>query len=126
MCIVNANYVDQEGMSVGQAQLLDDIISIVSPVASQYFLPCSIPGPVYSRAQVELDPESVPSAVERVTVTYELSDQHELFERMGIAQGKRRGRLKLNRRRSLSRRGRSVEARVRLSGLSNIRVHKRC
>ena len=125
MYTVNANYVGQEGMSVGQAQLLDDIISIVSPIASQYF-PCSIPGPVYSRAQVELGPESVPSAVERMTVTYELSDQHELFERMGIAQGKRRGILKLNTRRSLPRRGRSVEARVRLSGLSNIRVHKRC
>lgn len=62
--IVNTNYVGLAGMSVGQAHLLDDIISML-----------------------ELDPESGPSIFERVTLTYGLGDQHGLFEQMRIVQG---------------------------------------
>jgi len=47
------------GMTVGQAHLLDDIISLL-----------------------ELDPDKGPGIYERMTLTYGLGDQHGLFESM--------------------------------------------
>ncbi|KAI0938861.1 hypothetical protein AcV5_000448 [Taiwanofungus camphoratus] len=61
--IVNANYQGLLGMTVGQAHLLDDIISML-----------------------ELDPDTGPSIFERLTLTYGLGEQHGLFEPMKAAQ----------------------------------------
>ncbi|KJA16936.1 hypothetical protein HYPSUDRAFT_46852 [Hypholoma sublateritium FD-334 SS-4] len=57
--IVNANYHGSMGMAVGQAHLLDDIISLL-----------------------ELDPDEGPGIFERMTITYGLGDQHTLYEPM--------------------------------------------
>jgi len=54
--IVNANYPMGFGMAVGQAHLLEDIISLL-----------------------ELDPDDGPSIIERMTFTYGLGEQHALF-----------------------------------------------
>jgi m7GpppX diphosphatase len=54
--IVNANYPPGFGMAVGQAHLLDDIISLL-----------------------ELDPDDGPSIIERMTFTYGLGEQHGLY-----------------------------------------------
>lgn len=57
---MNANYQGAMwGMSVGQAHLLDDIISLL-----------------------ELDLEEGPSVFERMTLTYGLGDQHGLVDAM--------------------------------------------
>ncbi|CAL1709284.1 unnamed protein product [Somion occarium] len=61
--IVNANYIGTAGSTVGQAHLLDDLISML-----------------------ELDPEDGPSIFERLTLTYGLGDQHGLYESMRAAQ----------------------------------------
>ncbi|THH17308.1 hypothetical protein EW146_g3476 [Bondarzewia mesenterica] len=61
--IVNANYIGLTGMAVGQAHLLDDIISML-----------------------ELDSESGPSILQRMTFSYGLGEQHGLFEQMRVAQ----------------------------------------
>ncbi|KAF8957286.1 HIT-like domain-containing protein [Flammula alnicola] len=63
--IVNANFQgNMLGMSVGQAHLLDDIISLL-----------------------QLDPEEGPGVFERMTLTYGLGDQHGLFEAMRHSSG---------------------------------------
>ncbi|KAF9648371.1 HIT-like protein [Thelephora ganbajun] len=54
--IVNANHPVGLGMAVGQAHLLDDIISLL-----------------------ELDPDDGPSIIERMTFTYGLGEQHGLY-----------------------------------------------
>jgi len=61
--IVNANYVGVWGNTVGQAHLLDDIVSLL-----------------------ELDGDDGQSILERMTFTYGLGDQHGLFESMKAAQ----------------------------------------
>ncbi|KAJ3552481.1 hypothetical protein NM688_g4129 [Phlebia brevispora] len=61
--IMNANYYGLMGSTVGQAHLLDDIISLL-----------------------ELDPDSGPSIFERVTLTYGLGDLHALYEPLRKAQ----------------------------------------
>ncbi|KAI0827016.1 scavenger mRNA decapping enzyme [Trametes gibbosa] len=61
--IVNANYHGLQGMSAGQAHLLDDIISLI-----------------------ECDPEEGPSILQRMTLTYTLGEQHGLYEPMKAAQ----------------------------------------
>ncbi|OBZ77298.1 m7GpppX diphosphatase [Grifola frondosa] len=61
--IVNANYQGLHGMSVGQAHLLDDVISLL-----------------------ECDPDDGPSVFQRMTFTYGLGEQHSLFEPMKAAQ----------------------------------------
>ncbi|TFY77925.1 hypothetical protein EWM64_g6088 [Hericium alpestre] len=61
--IVNTNYVGLPGMSVGQAHLLDDIISLL-----------------------ELDPPGAPSILQRMTLSYGLGDQHGLFVPLKAAQ----------------------------------------
>ncbi|GJE86757.1 scavenger mRNA decapping enzyme [Phanerochaete sordida] len=63
--IVNANYYGSMGGTVGQAHLLDDIISLL-----------------------ELDPDTYegPSIFERLTLTYGLGNQHGLYEAMTEAQ----------------------------------------
>ncbi|TFY72706.1 hypothetical protein EVG20_g305 [Dentipellis fragilis] len=61
--IVNANFTGLAGMSVGQAHLLDDIISLL-----------------------ELDPPSGPSILQRMTLTYGLGEQHGLFAALHAAQ----------------------------------------
>ncbi|KAF9478190.1 mRNA decapping enzyme [Pholiota conissans] len=58
--IVNVNYQGNIlGMSIGQAHLLDDVISLL-----------------------ELDPETGPGIFERMTLTYGLGDQHGLYQVM--------------------------------------------
>ncbi|KAH8117217.1 scavenger mRNA decapping enzyme [Phellopilus nigrolimitatus] len=61
--IVNANYVGIPSMAVGQAHLLEDIISLI-----------------------ELSPPGSPSLLAQMTLTYGLGEQHGLFEGMKSAQ----------------------------------------
>ncbi|KZT13309.1 scavenger mRNA decapping enzyme [Laetiporus sulphureus 93-53] len=61
--IVNVEFQGLLGMSVGQAHLLDDVISIL-----------------------ELDPDDGPSMFARMTLTYTLGEQHGLFDKMRAAQ----------------------------------------
>ncbi|KAI0728363.1 scavenger mRNA decapping enzyme [Fomitopsis betulina] len=61
--IVNVEYQGLLGMTVGQAHLLDDIISLL-----------------------ELSSDDGPSILERMTLTYGLGDQHGLYEAMRSAQ----------------------------------------
>ncbi|KAG6884716.1 hypothetical protein C0992_005884 [Termitomyces sp. T32_za158] len=60
--IVNANAAGMMGMAVGQAHLLDDIISLL-----------------------EIEPENGPAIFEKMVLTYGLGDQHGLFEAMRAA-----------------------------------------
>ncbi|KAF9465355.1 scavenger mRNA decapping enzyme [Collybia nuda] len=60
--IVNANQAGMMGMTVGQAHLLDDIISLL-----------------------EIEPDNGPGILERMTLTYGLGDQHGLFKEMQAA-----------------------------------------
>ncbi|KAF8228052.1 HIT-like protein [Tricholoma matsutake] len=60
--IVNANQAGMMGMAVGQAHLLDDIISLL-----------------------EIESPDSPGIFERMTLTYGLGDQHGLFEAMNTA-----------------------------------------
>ncbi|KAI5124318.1 hypothetical protein M0805_008925 [Coniferiporia weirii] len=61
--IVNANCISTPGMTVGQAHLLEDLISLI-----------------------ELSPPEGPSILERMTFSYGLGEQHGLFESMKAAQ----------------------------------------
>ncbi|TDL27247.1 HIT-like protein [Rickenella mellea] len=61
--IVNANYCGLMGMCVGQAHLLDDVISLL-----------------------EIDSDTGPFILERMTLTYGLGEQHGLFESMNAGQ----------------------------------------
>jgi len=63
--IVNANYIGTVGSTVGQAHLLDDVISLL-----------------------ELDADDNHSVMERLTFTYGLGEQHGLFSAMKAAQGR--------------------------------------
>jgi len=61
-------------MAVGQAHLLDDVISLVCP-------PRRLPQISHSLSkQLELDPPEGPGVFQRMTLTYALGDQHGLFE----------------------------------------------
>ncbi|GLB38749.1 putative scavenger mRNA decapping enzyme (DcpS) N-terminal [Lyophyllum shimeji] len=60
--IVNANHIGTMGMTVGQAHLLDDVISLL-----------------------EFEPETGPGVFEKITLTYGLGDQHALFQPMHAA-----------------------------------------
>ncbi|KAI0825974.1 scavenger mRNA decapping enzyme [Irpex lacteus] len=61
--IVNASYYGVMGSTVGQAHLLEDVISLL-----------------------ELDPDDGPSIFERMTLTYGVGDQHGLYEPLVRAQ----------------------------------------
>lgn len=61
--IVNANHTTLMGMTVGQAHMLDDIISLL-----------------------ELDEPTGPSIFQRITLSYGLGEQHGLFSAMQAAQ----------------------------------------
>ncbi|KAH9911666.1 scavenger mRNA decapping enzyme [Fomitopsis serialis] len=61
--IVHVEYQGLLGMTVGQAHLLDDVISLL-----------------------ELSPEDVPSVFARMTLTYGLGDQHALYTPLRAAQ----------------------------------------
>ncbi|PFH45423.1 hypothetical protein AMATHDRAFT_71698 [Amanita thiersii Skay4041] len=61
--IVNANQAGSLGMMVGQAHLLDDVVSLL-----------------------QLDPDDGPAIFERMTLTYGLGDQHGLFDSLRRAQ----------------------------------------
>ena len=80
--IVNASFYGIMGSTVGQAHLLDDIISLVCHVAAKML------APAYDTFQLELDPDSYdgPSIFERLTLTYGLGSQHGLYESMRQAQ----------------------------------------
>jgi m7GpppX diphosphatase len=69
--IVNANYMGLMGMAVGQAHLLDDVISL------------------RSSSQLELEPDQEVGTYEFMTLTYGLGDQHGLYEHMMKASTKR-------------------------------------
>jgi len=70
--IVNANYTGLMGMTVGQAWLLDDVISLLEldPPTSD----------------IENHHPSGSSIMQRMTFTYGLGEQHGLFEGMRAAQ----------------------------------------
>jgi len=70
---VNANYPMGFGMAVGQAHLLDDVISLVCTF-SLGRLP-----PLMPEVQLELDPDDGPSIMERMTLTYGLGENHGLY-----------------------------------------------
>ncbi|KAH9968229.1 scavenger mRNA decapping enzyme [Russula dissimulans] len=61
--IVNANHTGLTGMTVGQAHLLDDVVSLL-----------------------ELDEPTGPSIFQRMTISYGLGEQHGLFSAMKAAQ----------------------------------------
>jgi m7GpppX diphosphatase len=61
--VVNVNHTGLLGMTVGQAHMLDDIISLL-----------------------ELDEPSRPSVFQRMTLSYGLGEQHGLFAPMKAAQ----------------------------------------
>ena len=77
--IVNAEYQGLLGMTVGQAHLLDDIISLVRGTPSPSPPPLSV-------SQLELSPDDGPCILARMTLTYGLGDQHGLHEAMRAAQ----------------------------------------
>lgn len=79
--IVNANYAGTAGQSVGQAHLLDDIISLV-----RNFCRVSLCGSLTACVQLELDAPDSPSIFSRMTLTYNLGEQHPLFKPMTAAQ----------------------------------------
>jgi len=60
--IVNANSIGFLGMAVGQAHLLDDIISLL-----------------------EIEPDNGPGIFEKMTLTYGLGNQHGLYEALSAA-----------------------------------------
>ena len=62
-------------MTVGQAHLLDDIISLVR--RGPYRDAC-----YSSLSQLELDPDDGPSMLERMTFTYGLGTEHGLYKLM--------------------------------------------
>ena len=74
--IVNANYVGLMGMAVGQAHLLDDVISLVRP---GLFILIVV---LRTSSQLELEPDQGLGTYERMTLTYGLGDQHGLYEHM--------------------------------------------
>ena len=61
------------GMAVGQAHLLDDIISMVRVLALVWWALLT------PELQLELDPDNGPSIIERMTFTYGLGEQHGLY-----------------------------------------------
>jgi len=65
--IVNANHTGLMGMAVGQAHMLDDIISLL-----------------------ELDDPTGPSIFQRMSLSYSLGEQHGLFATMKAAQSELR------------------------------------
>jgi len=73
--IVNVNYNGLLGMSVGQAQLLDDIISLVC--AGSFRMVLTHP------AQLELSTDE--GIFQKATLTYALGDQHGLYEALKAA-----------------------------------------
>ena len=69
---MQVNYIGFAGMNVGQAHLLNDIISLVStPETATSLL-------IQQALQLELDPE----VFERISLSYTLGDQHGLFQLM--------------------------------------------
>lgn len=82
--IVHTGHLGLSGMAVGQAHLLDDIISLVRRVHLLHAVPmlharCSLP------SQLELDPDDGPSILERMTFTYGLGTEHGLYKPMAAA-----------------------------------------
>jgi m7GpppX diphosphatase len=79
--IVHTGHLGLSGMAVGQAHLLDDIISLVRRVHLLHVLHarCSLP------SQLELDPDDGPSILERMTFTYGLGTEHGLYKSMAAA-----------------------------------------
>lgn len=73
--IVNVNYNGLLGMNVGQAHLLDDIISLVC--RSSFCMILTHP------AQLELEADE--SIFQKTTLTYGLGDQHGLYEALKVA-----------------------------------------
>lgn len=71
------------GMAVGQAHLLEDVISLVCSLLWSYTYKYS-----HSKStQLELDQELPgPGIFEKMTLTYGLGDQHGLFAAMKVAQ----------------------------------------
>jgi len=67
------------GMTVGQAHLLDDIISLVGLFLGLLTTEFRV---INHYHQLELDPDEGPGIYERLTLTYGLGDQHGLFESM--------------------------------------------
>lgn len=79
---MNAGYYGQLGTTVGQAHLLDDMISMVRELDApheHFELTLLV-------VQLELDPTDGPSIFERMAFTYGVGDQHGLYEPLREAQ----------------------------------------
>jgi m7GpppX diphosphatase len=71
-------------MTVGQAHMLDDIISLVRVLT---WCPSPAPHPFsFVFRQLELDDPDGPSIFQRVTLSYGLGEHHGLFTPMKAAQ----------------------------------------
>jgi m7GpppX diphosphatase len=82
--IVHAGLVGTMGSTVGQAHLLDDLISLVRFFAARR---CT----ALTAAQLELGPEDGPSILERMTFTYGLGEEHGLYNALrGAAEAEER------------------------------------
>lgn len=68
-------------MVVGQAHLLDDIIELASLVNFHCFLLSN-----NYCLQLRLSPDDGPTLLQRMTMTYPLGDQHDLFAALSAAQ----------------------------------------
>ncbi len=82
--IVNANHTSLLGMTVGQAHMLDDIISLVGD-STPSVLHTSLTRSFFPQ-QLELDGPNDPSIFQRMTLSYGLGEQHSLFAPMKAAQ----------------------------------------
>ena len=69
-------------MSVGQAHLLEDLISLVSIHTLLYHIHTLL----IIGLQIELSPPEGPTLLEKMTFTYGLGEQHGLFESLKAAQ----------------------------------------
>jgi m7GpppX diphosphatase len=78
--IVNANQSGLLGVTVGQAHLLDDVISMVCTQLSAARVKLN------KEQKLEVDSDHGPSIFERMTLTYGLGHQHPLFEALKTAE----------------------------------------
>jgi m7GpppX diphosphatase len=69
------------GMTVGQAHMLDDVISLVRTSTL-----CAFTHRSSLVCQLELDEPTGPSILQRMTLSYGLGEQHGLFSAMQTAQ----------------------------------------
>jgi m7GpppX diphosphatase len=67
------------GMGVGHAHLLEDVISLVRFKFIHHLLILML---TLQPIQLEISPDEGPTIIERMTFTYDLGEQHGLYECM--------------------------------------------